>query len=693
MKIPQLKKKSETKSCHNISWEDNYSWIHQNNILEVLKDSSKLLPEVKKYLEEENSYTEFYLSDTKNIQKKLFDEIKGRIKLDDESLPYKDYNYEYWTKTTTKGNYSIKLRKKIDSNHIEEIWNGDKEKEKLKTEYFGVGDLEVSWNDKYLGYSLDLKGSEYYTIYIRDIETGSLVTEKIEDTSGGITFSLDNKFIFYSKLDEHHRPRKIFRHKIGTPIKNDKLIFEEKSEAFTVGIGLSSDEKYYFIATSDHNTSEQYYFLADEENPKPKLIKKRKKGIIYSVSSWNGCFYNHTNEDAEDFKIEKCKDLSNQNWEKYIAAKDEVLIGGLVFLNDWIIRSETSNALGKIFVKNVKTNIEEEIKFAEEKVIVPGVSLIQRERNTNQIYLGYSSPKTQARTYLYNLKTKDKKLVKEQEIPSGHNPEDYIVERLECESHDGRMVPITITRHKKTKIDGSANLLLYGYGSYGNSISPSFSSTRLSLISRDIIWVTAHIRGGMERGMKWWKEGKLLNKKNTFKDYIAVAKFLIEKKYTSNKKIIGMGGSAGGLLMGVAVNQAPELFLGIIMAVPFVDSLTTNLDHSLPLTVGEFDEFGNAKKNKDDFDYIFSYAPYNNIKKMDYPHILITTSLSDNRVLFDEPAKFTAKLREYKTDNNLLLLKTEMNAGHGGKSGRDGAIEEIAIDYAFALKISKKINS
>ena len=693
MKIPQLKKKSETKSCHNISWEDNYSWIHQNNILEVLKDSSKLLPEVKKYLEEENSYTEFHLSDTKNIQKKLFDEIKGRIKLDDESLPYKDYNYEYWTKTTTKGNYSIKLRKKIDSNHIEEIWNGDKEKEKLKTEYFGVGDLEVSWNDKYLGYSLDLKGSEYYTIYIRDIETGSLATEKIEDTSGGITFSLDDKFIFYSKLDENHRPRKIFRHKIGTPVKNDELIFEEKSEAFTVGIGLSSDEKYYFIATSDHNTSEQYYFLVDEKNPKPKLIKERKKDIIYSVSSWNECFYNHTNEDAEDFKIEKCKDLSNQNWETYIAAKNEVLIGGLVFLNDWIIRSETSNALGKIFVKNVKTNNEEEIKFADEKVIVPGVSLIQRARNTNQIYLGYSSPKTQARTYLYNLKTKDKKLVKEQEIPSGHNPEDYIVERLECKSHDGRMVPITITRHKKTKIDGSANLLLYGYGSYGNSISPSFSSTRLSLINRDIIWVTAHIRGGMERGMKWWKEGKLLNKKNTFEDYIAVAKFLIEKKYTSNKKIIGMGGSAGGLLMGAVVNQAPELFSGIIMAVPFVDSLTTNLDHSLPLTVGEFEEFGNAKKNKEHFDYIYSYAPYNNIKKIDYPHMLITTSLSDNRVLFDEPAKFTAKLREYKTDNNLLLLKTEMNAGHGGRSGRDSAIEEIAIDYAFALKISKKINS
>ena len=691
MKIPQLKKKLEIKSCHDVTWEDNYSWIHQKNILEVLKDGKKLDSEVRKYLEEENSYTDFYLSDTKNIQKKLFDEIKGRIKLDDESLPYKDYIYEYWTKTTEKGNYSIKLRKKIGSNNIDEIWNGDEEKEKLNAEYFGVGDLEVSFNDKYLGYSLDIKGSEYYTIYIRDINTKKLISEKIEDTSGGITFSLDDEYIFYSKLDENHRPRKIFRHKLGTKTNDDQLIFDEKSEAFTVGIGLSSDEKYFFITTSDHNTSEQYYFDVNEKEPKPKLIKKRKKGIIYSVNSWNEKFYNHTNENAEDFKVDIATNLEKQDWKTFIPAKDEVLIGGLTFLNNWIIRSETSNALDKLFVRNNKTEKEEELIFTEEKVYVPGVSLVQRDKNTDEIYLGYSSPKTQSRVYSYNLSTKEKKLVKEQEIPSGHNPKDYIVERLDCDSHDGRKVPLTITRHKNTKLDGSANLLLYGYGSYGSSMSPSFSSTRLSLINRDIIWVTAHIRGGMERGMKWWKEGKLLNKKNTFEDYIASAKYLIQNKYTSKNKIIGMGGSAGGLLMGAVVNQAPELFLGIIMAVPFVDSLTTNLDHSLPLTVGEFDEFGNAKDKKDHFDYIYSYAPYNNIKKMDYPHIFITTSLSDNRVLFDEPAKFTAKLREYKTDNKLLLLKTEMNAGHGGKSGRDGAIEEIALDYAFALKITKKI--
>ena len=691
MKVPQLRKKLEIKSCHNTRWEDNYRWIHQKDILEVLKDKNKLNPEVKKYLIEENNHTDHHLKDTKNLQKKLFDEIKGRIKLDDESLPFRDHTYDYWTKTTTEGNYSIKLRKKINTDNVEEIWNGDKEKEKLGVEYFGVGDLEVSHNDKLLAYSLDTKGSEYYKIFIRDISTNKLVTKEIMDTSGSITFSLDDKYIFYSKLDENHRARKIYRHKIGDHLSEDYLVFEEKSEAFTVGISLTSDEKYYLITTSDHNTSEQYYFGVDEITPKPKLIIKRQRGILYSINSWANNFYNHTNNDAEDFKIDISPGLENQNWKPFVPSKNEVLIGGCVFLKNWIIRSETSDALDKLFIRNISTNFEEELLFSDEKVYVPNISLKQKDRNTDEIYLGYSSPKTPSRVYSYNLSDKSKKLVKEQEIPSGHNSEDYIVERIEYKSHDGRMVPLTITRHKKTKIDGTANVLLYGYGSYGNSMSPSFSSTRLSLINRDIIWATAHIRGGMEKGMKWWKEGKLTNKKNTFEDYIYAAKYLIEKKYSSAGKIIGMGGSAGGLLMGAVVNQSPKLFLGIIMAVPFVDSLTTNLDHSLPLTVGEFDEFGNAKDNKDHFDYIFSYAPYNNIKKMDYPHMLITTSLSDNRVLFDEPAKFTAKLRDLKTDNNLLLLKTEMDAGHGGKSGRDGAIEEIALDYAFALKISKKI--
>ena len=483
MKIPYLRKKPELKSCHNVTWEDNYSWIHQENILEVLRDKDKLLPEVREYLEKENEYTDHHLNDTKTLQKDLFNEIKGRIKLDAESLPYKDHTYEYWTKTTETGNYSIKLRKKIGSDSVEEIWNGDNEKEKLGVEYFGVGDLEVSNNDKYLGYSLDTKGSEYYTIFIREIKTNNIITKEISETSGGITFSLDDKYIFYSKLDENHRARKIFRHEIGKFNDEDELIFEEKSEAFTVGIGLSSDEKYYFINTSDHNTSEQYYFGVDEEKPSPKLIMQREKGVIYSVSSWDNKFYNHTNKNAEDFKIDVTDSLLDQKWETFIPARNEVLIGGCTFLKNWIIRSETSNALDKLFVRNISSGIEEELKFSDENIYVPGISLTQKDRDTDEVHLGYSSPKTPSRVYKYNLSNKSKKLVKEQEIPSGHNPENYIVERIEYESHDGRLVPLTITRHKDTKTDGSANLLLYGYGSYGNSMSPGFSSTRLSLIT------------------------------------------------------------------------------------------------------------------------------------------------------------------------------------------------------------------
>ena len=633
------------------------------------------------------------MKDTKKFQKKLFDEIKGRIKLDDESLPYTDKKYIYWTKTTKETNYPIKLRKKKGTNKIEEYWSGEKEKKKLNAEYFGMGDMEVSNNDEMLSYSLDLKGSEYFTIYVRRIFDNKIVSEEINETSGSITWSLDDKYIFYSKLDKYHRPRTIYRHKIGTQTKKDKLIYEEKDEGFTCGIGISSDEKYFFVATSNHTTSEIYFFSVNEDNPKLKLFRKRQKEIKYSVDSWKGNFYIHTNLDAEDYKICKCKHENIRKWEDYIPASKGVLIGSFDLLNEWMIRSELRDALSKLYVRNLNTNKEEELVITDEKVKSLGTSLMQKDRNTNKLYIAYHSPKIPGKSYIYNILTKEKKLVKEEVVPTGHQPDDYIVERLNCDSHDGRKIPLTITRHKKTKLDGTANLLLYAYGSYGASMGPGFSSSRLSLINRNIIWATAHIRGGMERGMSWWKEGKMLNKKNTFEDYISSAKFLIEKKYTGEGKIIGMGGSAGGLLMGTVINQTPELFLGMIMSVPFVDTLTTNLNHSLPLTVGEFNEFGNAKENKKHFDYIRSYSPYENIKKMDYPHIFITTSLSDNRVLFDEPTKFIAKLRDYKTDNNLLLLKTEMKAGHGGKTGRDSAIEEISFDYAFALKISNKLNS
>ncbi len=689
MKIPQLRKQPEKKSCHGYSWIDEYSWIHQNNCLEILRDTSKLNPEVKKYLEEENNFTKENMKDTKDLQKKLFNEIEGRIKLDDESLPYKDKRYEYWTKTTKEGNYFKKLRKKIGGAKIECYFDGDIEAKGKK--FFSTGDLTVSYNDQLLAFSTDDKGGEYFTIFIRRISDNKIL-EKIEETAGGVLWAYDDKSFFYRKHDSQKRPRKIFQHKLGTSMKDDKLIFEEKDERFTCSIDSTSCEQFYVIETGEHTTSEVYYFHKDEEIIKPKLFVKREEGILYNIDSFGGYWYMHTNKEAEDFKISRCTHKKINEWKNFIPAKNGVLIGGLIFLDDWILRTEVSDALSKIFVRNIKTNKEEQLIFTDEKVISPGVSLIQKDRNTNIVRISYESPKTPPRTYEYNLKTKEKKLVKEQEIPSGHNRDEYIVERLNCKSHDGRQIPITITRHIKTKLDGNAHLLLYGYGSYGSAMTPSFSSSRFSLINRNIIWATCHIRGGLERGMAWWREGKMLNKKNTFYDFINCGKFLVEKKYTSKKKLIAFGGSAGGLLVSNVVNQTPELFLGAIMAVPFCDNLTTNLDHSLPLTKGELKEFGDAKNNKEHFEYIRSYASYDNIAKKDYPHILITTSLSDSRVLFDEPTKYCAKLRDYKTDSNLLLLKCEMDAGHGSRSGRKNVIEDVAFDYAFALKITGKIS-
>ena len=705
MKIPQLKRKLEVKKYHGYEIKDEFSWIHQKNILEVLKDRSKLNPEVREYLEKENTYTKFQMKDTEGFQRKLFKEIKGRIKLDDESLHFffKKDGWEYWTKTTTENNYPIQLRKKIGDgkDKIQEFWNGDKEKKKIGANYFGVGDLSVSHDHSLLGYSLDLNGSEFYTIYVRRIADEQLVTEKIENTSGGITFSKDSRFIFYTLLNSKHQPKKVLRHKIGSSSKEDELIYEELDESFTVGMGgLTADEKFFLIGTSDHSTTETHYFTSDsanaEEKIKLRLFQKRSKKIRYSISSWQSYFWIHTNQDnSPDFKICRCKHENINAWEDFVPSKKEVIIGGFDFLDDWMIRGEMSNALSKLFVRSLKTNEEEELVFSDEKVWSPSVSEMQKETNTDNIYISYSSPKTNSRAYIYNLRTKEKKFVKEQEVlDKNYSPKNYITERLECKSHDGRLIPLTITRHKDTKVDGTANILLYSYGSYGNSLSFDFSNTRLTLLNRHIIWVDASVRGGRERGEIWHEEGKMLNKKNTFEDYMSAAKFLIEKKYTYKGGIVGYGGSAGGLLLGAVVNQAPELFLGMVIQVGFLDSLTTNVDHSLPLSLGEMTEFGDAKGNFDHFKYIKSYSPYHNIKQMDYPNLLLVTNLKDVRVLFDEPTKFTAKLRQYKTDKNLLLLKCELeDAGHGGKSGRDSAIEEIAFDYSFILKITNKLNT
>ena len=688
MNIPKLKKLKSIKKYHNIEIKDDYSWVDQENILDVLKDSSKLLPDVRKYIKENNQITEDYFKDVKNLQTKLFNEIKSKIKLDDTSLKFKDKRYYYWSKTEAKGNYGKKIRQVIDGSKPEEIYfDGDLEKKKYGSEYFGLGTVSISDSDKFLAYSLDLKGSEYYTIYIRDLEKNENEIDLIENTSGSVTWSLDSKSFFYSKLDKFHRPRKIYKHILGTSVKYDKLIFEEKDDTFTCGISLTSDEKFFVISTSDHITTEEYFFVADEVDIKPKLFQKREKDVRYSIDSWKEHFYVHTNKGARDYKVLRCKKENIEQLEEFIPSKKETVIGDLDFLDDFIVRSEKSDAIPKLFIRNIKTNKEEEIKISNEAIGSPGSMLLQRDRNTSKIWISWESMATPGKIYEYDILTKEKKLIKEVEIPSGHNPDKYVVERIKAKSHDGRLIPISLVKLKDQKQDGKSKVLLYAYGAYKHSVSPSFSASRFCLVDRGIIFAIAHIRGGGDLGDVWHEEGKKKLKKNTFLDYIACSTHLIDQRYTFKGGICFYGGSAGGLTGGAVANMAPELFFSMLLLVPFVDTMTTMLNEKLPLTPAEWELWGNPLTSKDYFEYILSYSPYNNLEKNFYPPMLITTSLFDNRVLYSEPVKYIAKLREVKDDNNIQLLKCKTEAaGHGGMSGRDNSITELAEEYSFILK-------
>jgi len=694
MSIPKLKKIKSEKKYHDLILSDEYAWVDQSNILEVLKDANKLDPEVKDYISANNKITEDYFKDTRELQKNLFQEIKSKIKLNDTSLKFKDKKYHYWAKTEAKGNYGKRIRQLIDASKPEEIYfDGDLEKKNYGSEYFGVGSVSVSHCDNFMAYSLDLKGSEYYTIYLRDLITGKNEKDIIENTSGGITWSLDSKSFFYSKLDKFHRPRQIFKHVLGTSVEDDKLIFFEKDETFTCGIGLTSDEKFFIISTSDHITTEDYFFPSDANEIKPVLFKPRKKDVRYSLDSWKGYFYVHTNEDARDYKILRCKTNSIKELEVFIPSKKETVIGSLDFLDDYMIRGEKTDAIPRLLIRNIKTNEEEEVKISNEAIGVPGVSLMQKNTNTTKIRVHWESMATPGKIYEYDIVTKEKKLVKETEIPSGHDPNKYVVERIKAKSHDGRMIPISLVRLKSAKQDGKSKVLLYAYGAYKHSISPSFSASRFCLVDRGITFAIAHIRGGGDLGDVWHEEGKKKSKRNTFLDYIACAKHLIEQRYTYKGGLCFYGGSAGGLTGGAVANMAPDLFFSMLLLVPFVDTMTTMLNDKLPLTPAEWELWGNPIKSKEYFEYILSYSPYNNLEKKDYPSMLITTSLFDNRVLYSEPVKYIAKLRDVKTDNNTQLLKCKMKAaGHGGMSGRDNAITELAEEYSFILKSAKILN-
>jgi oligopeptidase B len=684
--IPKINKILNTVKIHNEELIDNYSWIKQKDWKEVILNPNKLNAQVKKYLDEENLFKENQLKDIKDIEKKLFEELKSKIKNEDNSVPKKDGDYFYGYKYNKNSEYPIYYRKNITKNSEEIILDCEK-KSKTHT-YFNVASISHSHNHKSVAYNIDTNGSEYFSIFVEDIDKKEILSPEIKNTTGDIIWSLDNNYIFYVGLDQNHRPTKIFKHKIGSDANKDLLIYEEKDPSFFCSINLSKTKKYLFIRTADHETSEYLFINLQLNETTPVLFKKRIKKIEYDLEHHEKFFLISTNTDeAKNFKIMISHEQSYQKWEEFIAYEKDNLILDFILLKDWLVRLERTEGSENIIILNLNNKDQHKISFDEEAY---NLSLDHGyEYETDTFRYSYSSPTTPKSIFDYDCKLKKQELKKTQEVPSGHNKDDYICKKIFATAHDNEKIPITILYKKGVKLDSNNYLLLYGYGSYGISIPSNFSTNRLSLVDRGIIYAIAHIRGGKEKGYEWYENGKLLNKKNTFLDFISCAKKLCEDKYTSPKKIIAQGGSAGGLLMGYIANESPDLFLGIIAQVPFVDICNTMLDEDLPLTVTEIPEWGDIKNDKKSFLYVKSYSPYDNVKKQNYPHMLVTGGISDPRVTYWEMTKWVAKLRENKTDNNLLLLHMNMTAGHSGASGRFDYLKEIAMEYGFVLKICK----
>ena len=684
--VPKINKILSTVKIHNEELIDNYSWIKQKDWKEVILNPNKLNAQVKKYLDEENLFKENQLKDINDIEKKLFEELKSKIKNEDNSVPKKDGNYLYGYKYNKNSEYPIYYRKNTTNNSEEIILDCEK-KSKTHT-YFNVASISHSHDHRHVAYNIDTNGSEYFSIFIEDIQKQELLSPEIKNTTGDIVWSLDNNYIFYVRLDQNHRPTKVFKHKIGSNSEKDLLIYEEKDPSFFCSINLSKTKNYLFIRTADHETSEYLFINLKLNEITPTLFKKRVKKIEYDLEHHEKFFLISTNIDnAKNFKIMISHEESYQKWEEFIPYEKVNLILDFILLKDWLIRLERTEGSENIIILNLNNKNQHKISFNEEAY---NLSLDHGyEYETDTFRYSYSSPTTPKSVFDYDCKSKKQELKKTQEVPSGHNKDDYICKKIFATAHDNEKIPITILYKKGVKLDSNNYLLLYGYGSYGISIPSNFSTNRLSLVDRGIVYAIAHIRGGKEKGYEWYENGKLLNKKNTFLDFISCAEKLCEDKYTSPKKIIAQGGSAGGLLMGYIANERPDLFLGIIAQVPFVDICNTMLDEDLPLTVTEIPEWGDIKNDKKSFLYVKSYSPYDNVKKQNYPHMLVTGGISDPRVTYWEMTKWVAKLRENKTDNNLLLLHMNMTAGHSGASGRFDYLKEIAMEYGFVLKICK----
>ena len=678
---PVADKKPKTLIAHGDTRIDNYFWM--NDYFKKGPDSSNVV----NYLTAENKYYDTMMSGTKDFQEKLYTEMKARIKEKDESVPYFKNGFYYYTRQVEGKDYYISCRKKANLQAAEEILL-DVNSMAEGHDYFAVSGQSVSPDNKLLAYGVDMVSRNEFTIFIKNLETGEIFKDAIMRTEGNPVWCADNKTIFYcAKNPVTLLSEKVKKHLLGTDAVADKIVYEEKDPSNYIWLSKTKSEKFIFIGSQGTLSAEQRFIPADKPEAAFVVFQPRVKDVLYSVDHANDKFYIRTNNDkARNFKIMTCAEnnIDASNWVQMIAHSDSILIEGIELFKNFVTVAERKNGLTQIHIINTSNKAEHYIDFGE--ATYAAFPAGTPEYNTDTLRYGYTSLTTPSSVYDYNMNSKEKNLMKQQEVVGGFNAADYVTERLYASAADGSKIPISLVYKKGIKKDGNAPLLLYGYGSYGVSMDASFSAVRLSLLNRGFAYAIAHIRGGQEMGRYWYEDGKMMKKKNTFTDFIACAEFLITNKYTSKEHLYAMGGSAGGLLMGAVVNMRPDLWKGIVAQVPFVDVINTMSDAGIPLTTNEFDEWGNPA-GKESYDYMKTYSPYDNIEKKAYPNMLVTTGLHDSQVQYFEPAKWVAKLRELKTDSNHILLYTNMEAGHGGASGRFKVLRDRAREYAFLFAL------
>lgn len=671
---------------------DNYFWMRLSDAQKNAIDKDAQTQKVVNYLEEENTYYKEVTKYTKPFQEELFEEMKGRIKEDDSSVPYKENGYFYITRYETGKQYPIYSRKKENLEAVEEVLFNVNEMAK-GFDYYQLGGLNISLDNKLMVFATDTVSRRQYSLRIKNLETGEIYEDIIENTTGGSVWANDNKTIFYTKKDPVTlRSVKIYRHFLGTPTSEDVLVFHEKDDTFGTYVTKSKSNQYIIIGSYSSVSSEAQYVDADTPTAPFSMLQPRERDLEYNVAHFEDHFYLLTNKDnALNFKLMRTpvSKTSKENWVDVIPHRDSTLLEDFSIFKDYLVLEERNNGLNKIRIKRWDGQEDYYLPFSEETYSAGVYS--NPDFDTDVIRYSYNSFTTPSSVIDFNMKNQSKNIKKEQEVLGGKfKKENYLSKRIWVPARDGKQIAISLVYHKDTELSEKTPILQYAYGSYGYTISDSFSTTRLSLLDRGFVYALAHIRGSQYLGREWYEDGKMLNKKNTFNDFVDCSKYLIEKKFTSPKHLYAMGGSAGGLLMGAIVNMNPELYNGIIASVPFVDVISTMLDESIPLTTGEYDEWGNPN-NKEYYDYIKSYSPYDQITAKEYPNILVTTGFHDSQVQYWEPAKWVAKLRALKTDANLLLLDTNMEAGHGGASGRFDALKETAKMYTFFLALENKL--